>query len=259
MKKFIDLNIQRFGSTNKTTHYELSQYVGTDKPTYLGDYNGDMLKIDTAIYNVADSVSGISGSISVINGNIGTLASLTTTNKTDLVSAINEVDANSKANATNIGTLSNLETSNKTTIVNAINEVIDNFKLTNINTCTASYNIQGISVETASMKCASNSDGSIFKVYGNFVIGASSWTEGLEITLTNTGLPNISEAFTINAGVIEYKNDGIIASRDMVVNTNGSITIKAGNYGAGTVKRLIIPPILYFNSNFGDTPTPSNN
>lgn len=34
-------------STNKTTNYELSQYVGSDKPTYLGDYNGDMLKIDT--------------------------------------------------------------------------------------------------------------------------------------------------------------------------------------------------------------------
>lgn len=34
-------------STNKTPNYNLSQYVGTDKPTYLGDYNGDMLKIDT--------------------------------------------------------------------------------------------------------------------------------------------------------------------------------------------------------------------
>lgn len=38
-------------STNKTTHYQLSQYIGTDKPTYLADYNGDMSKIDTAIYS----------------------------------------------------------------------------------------------------------------------------------------------------------------------------------------------------------------
>ena len=36
-------------STNKTTHYELSQYVSSDKPTYLVDYNGDMAKIDTGI------------------------------------------------------------------------------------------------------------------------------------------------------------------------------------------------------------------
>lgn len=36
-------------STNKTVTVELSQYVSTDKPTYLVDYNSDMLKIDNAI------------------------------------------------------------------------------------------------------------------------------------------------------------------------------------------------------------------
>lgn len=44
-------------STNKTTNYKLSQYIGTDKPTYLGDYNGDMLKIDTQLKVNADSAS----------------------------------------------------------------------------------------------------------------------------------------------------------------------------------------------------------
>lgn len=39
-------------STNKTTYYDLSQYIGTDKPTYLQDYNSDMSKIDTAIHDV---------------------------------------------------------------------------------------------------------------------------------------------------------------------------------------------------------------
>lgn len=38
--------------TNHTTNYELSQFIATDKPTFLGDYNGDMLKIDTAIAGV---------------------------------------------------------------------------------------------------------------------------------------------------------------------------------------------------------------
>lgn len=44
-------------STNKTTNYKLSQYIGTDKPTYLGDYNGDMLKIDTQMKANAVSAS----------------------------------------------------------------------------------------------------------------------------------------------------------------------------------------------------------
>lgn len=44
-------------STNKTPNYKLSQYIGTDKPTYLGDYNGDMLKIDNQLKENADSAS----------------------------------------------------------------------------------------------------------------------------------------------------------------------------------------------------------
>lgn len=44
-------------STNKTTNYKLSQYIGTDKPTYLGDYNGDMQKIDAQMKANADSAS----------------------------------------------------------------------------------------------------------------------------------------------------------------------------------------------------------
>lgn len=44
-------------STNTTANYKLSQYIGTDKPTYLGDYNGDMLKIDKQLKANADSAT----------------------------------------------------------------------------------------------------------------------------------------------------------------------------------------------------------
>lgn len=47
-------------STNKTPNYKLSQYIGTDKPTYLGDYNGDMLKIDNQLKANADSATNAS-------------------------------------------------------------------------------------------------------------------------------------------------------------------------------------------------------
>lgn len=49
-------------STNKTPNYKLSQYVGTDKPTYLGDYNGDMLKIDTQMKVNADAATNAEAS-----------------------------------------------------------------------------------------------------------------------------------------------------------------------------------------------------
>lgn len=42
-------------ATNHTEHYGLSQYTEADRPTYTGDYNGDMSKIDAAIYAASQS------------------------------------------------------------------------------------------------------------------------------------------------------------------------------------------------------------
>lgn len=44
-------------STNKTNYYKLSQYIDTDKPTYLGDYNSDMSKIDDGIHSADDKAT----------------------------------------------------------------------------------------------------------------------------------------------------------------------------------------------------------
>lgn len=44
-------------STNKTTNYELSQFIGSDKPAWLVDYNGDMSKIDNQMKANADAAA----------------------------------------------------------------------------------------------------------------------------------------------------------------------------------------------------------
>ena len=44
-------------ATNKTENYELSQFVGTDRPTWLGDYNSDMSKIDAQLKQNADDIA----------------------------------------------------------------------------------------------------------------------------------------------------------------------------------------------------------
>ena len=99
-------------STNKTTYFNLSQYIGTDKPTYLGDYNVDMLAIDTTLH-------GIKTTADTCALNLGDINNLNTTNKTNIVAALNEVNSL----ALGIGTLANLNTTDKASVVNAINEV----------------------------------------------------------------------------------------------------------------------------------------
>jgi hypothetical protein len=47
-------------STNKTTNILLSQFLGTDHFSFLSDYNGDMLKIDTYCGNLKALIDGAS-------------------------------------------------------------------------------------------------------------------------------------------------------------------------------------------------------
>lgn len=44
-------------ATNHTENYNLSQFVGTDRPTWLVDYNGDMSKIDAQLKRNADDIA----------------------------------------------------------------------------------------------------------------------------------------------------------------------------------------------------------
>lgn len=117
-------------STNKTQYYNLPQYVASDKPTYLTDFNQAMATIDSALHSGNEAGN-------TANNSIGTLSNLETTVKTDLVSAINEVkdvtDTNTsdiqnnasgiQENSTAIGSLIDLATTTKANLVGSINEL----------------------------------------------------------------------------------------------------------------------------------------
>lgn len=120
------LNIQMFASTNKTANYELPQFVGTDKPTWLGDFNtamstidsgmaenkSDIESMDSRVASAEASASQATQSVSALTTTVGDLstdvASVTTTAnnaQSTATSALNTANtANGKAdtNATNI-------------------------------------------------------------------------------------------------------------------------------------------------------------
>lgn len=55
-------------ATNKTANYKLSQFAGTDRPTWLGDYNSDMSKIDAQLKQNADDIaSATAGGLTSVN------------------------------------------------------------------------------------------------------------------------------------------------------------------------------------------------
>lgn len=130
------------GHTNSTTNYNLPQFVGTDKPSWLGDINDAFSAIDLAIAEAATEatsadakadalevtvgghttqIGALQGTVTSQGNTLNTVTSLigngtpTTTDQT-IIGAINELNAKE-------GDLADLQTTDKSSLVAAINEV----------------------------------------------------------------------------------------------------------------------------------------
>lgn len=81
-------------STNKTTTLDLSQFVGTDKPDWLTDYNEDMEKIDTWATTVDSDINEANNkatqAVNTANG-ASTAANTATTAANNAVTVANSV------------------------------------------------------------------------------------------------------------------------------------------------------------------------
>lgn len=123
------------GHTNSTANLSLPQFIGTDKPTWLGDVNGAFSALDSyagtndaAVAAAAsDASSAISQAAAAVNtaNTANTTAGNASTAATAAVTAANQANALSNQVALRTGVLADLHTTDKTSIVNAINEVKD--------------------------------------------------------------------------------------------------------------------------------------
>lgn len=140
--------------TNQTPNYHLPQFIGTDKPAWLVDFNQSMSDIDTqmkanetasatAEANAQSALSGVTALNSQVGGlqtdvtaiqtqmpldeaQIATNAQNISTQASAIVNANNRIDtANTNITALNtkVGDLADLDTTDKTSVVNAVNEL----------------------------------------------------------------------------------------------------------------------------------------
>lgn len=238
-------------STNSTSHYELSQFVGSDKPAWLGDYNSDMSKIDTGIYNAQSTATGADGKADTNAGAIGTLANLTTDAKNNLVAAINEVDGHAD---TAQGTANDAATNASTALTQ-----ISKFNLTSTSNLAPSVNIGTLDASTY-VRFATDSSSSIFKLYGRvqvYVANAGAGT--LTIKIGETSLRPTQDYVIESAGYLHIaRKDGqpsVGIPVNISIKTNGDIYIEETfSDPANTYNTLLFwfPPCIYFNTNFGD-------
>lgn len=249
-------------STNKTTNYDLSQYLGTDKPTYLGDYNSDMLKIDTGIKGAYDRGSAGVTAAATAQDAAETADGKATNAATAAAAAQATADyaatAASTADGKAVAAQTTANTANAATVVNA-NTIQALADFININTYLdlTVKSTSNATIAANNMKIARNNDGSLCKIYGRLLVTSPSSgtsTITLNVANSNTGLKPESD-ITIEPAAIFYnskKTDNPTYS-GLKIKTNGDIEISY-NCDAGQSSRMIYIPFIIFVKDFGDQP-----
>lgn len=239
-------------STNKTTNYELSQFLGTDKPAWLTDYNSDMTKIDAGIHSAQGTATGADGKADANTASIGTLTNLTTDAQNNLVSAINEVDSHAdsaQGTANNAGTIANSAKTKADGLESYLNiNTFDDLTFT----VTGTTGVAGVS----NPKIAVNTSKSLAKIYGR--IRVNNVNADVTVTIADTGLRPTS-AITINGACMRVNvTSGVYSTymQDYTINTDGTITLTFNPTNTTGVTDLYFWACLLFIKDFGDIPTP---
>lgn len=243
-------------ATNHTTNYNLPQFVGTDKPTWLTDVNGALSTIDTQMKANADSATGADTKATTANNSIGTLSNLSTTAKTDLVSAINEVNtATGVAQTTANTAISNASDAQTTanSAENGVNAVNDYLNLTSFVTYNNTGNFTrtvGVGTMTGvAITVARNADGTLCKIYGSVgVSNANNTALRFKLNL-DTGLRPSENIVISNTGLCTSEN--IFSDANLQLNTDGTIELFCNAPTSGFAMRYFA--CLIFVKNFGDT------
>lgn len=247
-------------STNKTSNYDLSQYIGTDKPTYLGDYNSDMLKIDTAMAEnktSAENAVQVANNASATAGNAQTTAT-TAQNTANQANTLAETAKTSADNAQSTADNANLTANNLSNYLNmnSFNDITSGGQVT-----------QGSgTVDAINLTIATNADKTLGKIYGTFNLNNVNGGTTEKIKFSNLPI-YITESFTIkcigscmslSAGQptgYPYKPVNVTLTKNASNPNNSDIEFDVTPDGSisGAGLRLIIYPCLLFFKNFGDT------
>lgn len=93
-------------ATGRTEYYNLSQYTDDDHPTYTGDYNEDMRKVDAAIHAASQSgaLEGLTSRIAALESQVAALTVAATPSTTGLTAEELDTQYSDTYNIVRVGT-----------------------------------------------------------------------------------------------------------------------------------------------------------
>lgn len=231
-------------STNKTTNILLSQFLGTDHFSFLTDYNGDMLKIDTYCGNLKALIDGTGSkteqnteSIQNVQSNIQSIQTVQERQNTNITSNTEDItNLKSGLTSTNI-----LVEKNKADIAELKNDLGEAVYLQAVKT---DWNLGEISVKfyyipttktiyVHSMSTSPLEPGPGVSLQGTFKLDISKITDNEVVARLQKGRP-----ITVNGGWISCRVGTTIDGVEHIIPTTIPLTIYL--YGDGASNTITV-------------------
>lgn len=221
-------------STNKTSNLQLSQFIATDTPTWLVDYNGDMEKIDAGVGRVEELAETASTQA------VGVASGLQTTNQTVTTLSGQVANVQNQANTT-------------TASVNGINQRLGNADISGIGDGTITG---AISMQNGKLNNYQNIESNLIWEAGLQQSNVTAYKNGREVFISfqckvtiNSGtvITIFKVPYTIKADVYQPMtvSDGVgtpLGSCNGIMAKDSYFKIASpinGGYVSGTVQFLI--------------------
>ncbi len=269
-------------ATNSTLNYELPQFIATDKPAWLVDFNGAMSTIDTAIKEAKTSGDNAQTTANTNAANIQTLDGTVTSQGT----AIGLLTSDVAGNTGSINTINSLigngqPTTTDKTIIGAINEInakvgdveADDVSFNNANTGLVATDVQAAIVEvkglipagpgsvdaedvdydnTTSGLTATNVQAAIDEVNGKIQ------TQVLDLNLSTNVQATVTSTYTVGLGDVRVLTnaDASIGKVYGCVGINGSFSLQPNtDHVIATISASNLPTIAEsYDISYGFTP-----
>ncbi len=237
----MELNIQMFASTNKTANYDLPQFVGTDKPTWLGDFNEAMTDIDAGMHENATNISAMASDVqtatstaSQASQNVASLTSTVSSLSSDVQSATTTAN---NASATASSALNTANAANGKADTNASNIATNTSDISDLQTAIANL---------APVVLYSDSTGTSGTVTLSDNVSNYSYLEIFAYEIQQNGeiynKYDVNEGRPLNLSAVTILQDGKLIrleSQSYTISGN-TITVKSGSTGHCNIFNKVI-------------------
>jgi hypothetical protein len=196
-------------ATNTTPFLQLPQFAATDKPTWLGDFNGAMSKIDTGVASNNNKITEQTAQIAAVQ-KMAENASVTANKAISVAESATQDAAAASSAASNAQTDANQALSKA-------NSLESRFELVKFGQVTQALMTpsSGLTIGNSLISYALNQDGTYGKVYGRIQVTTQTGDSGQRVTLKAGSIPFKKPSSTVKVTFIGITSCSRVGQNDI--------------------------------------------